>query len=114
MKTIKDFKMKCENIQQRDEVIRILEENGYKDFSNFDSNELILCLLSGIIETREYDTGFVDNFTSYHQFMQLYAEPKQDELKELKEWVESKDKFIQFTYIELINKINEMIERRNK
>ena len=43
----------------------------------------------------------------WHEISESKIEPK-SQLKILKEWIEAKDKFSQFTYIELINKIEEI------
>ena len=48
-----------------------------------------------------------EGYNLWNKISMSEIEPK-SQLKILKEWIEAKDKFSQFTYIELINKIEEI------
>lgn len=126
MKTIKDFKMKCADIQQRDEVIRILEENCKIHFFKSLDTDDDLCISywdAGFSVLSVIDFAVPKEELTYSEFIQLYAEPKKDELVELKEWIDKNQNTIEtqdgikggVVWVdEILSKINEMIERRKK
>lgn len=133
---IKDFKMKCETIQQRDEVIRILEENRIeKDLETYNGTLTILVDDSTMYCFFDMFDNLIVSELTYSEFMQLYAEPKQeftvntdsngivdltiqcepkqDELMELKEWINETFDMGMDGILEINGKINEIIERRS-